>query len=213
MVNYSVEDNIVEGGAIVLHRKIRAGIWIPLVLVVAFLAGYTVWNFSQKPGVYDDQIIQNQEFRIKNQANEVEGWQTYRNEEYGFEFKYPAEFNELFGFEINVNDYKVIEPGPGAFYMRLAKDTWQSRLSHQESYQEGDVCFREEQGEYDVECNVFSKQPFSFKSISLYGNENEHRKAIYLILPTKEAEISIFIPQLINDRILRQILSTFKFIE
>jgi len=66
MVNYSGEDNIVEGGAIVLRRKIRAGIWVPLVLVVAFLAGYTVWNFSQKPGVYDDEIILNQESRIRN---------------------------------------------------------------------------------------------------------------------------------------------------
>jgi len=92
MVDYSGEDNIVEGGAIVLRRKVRAGIWVPVVLVFAFAAGYTVWNFSQKPEVYDNEIIQNQEFRIKNQANESEGWKTYRNEEYGFEMKYPKAF-------------------------------------------------------------------------------------------------------------------------
>lgn len=96
-------------------------------------------------------------------ANE---WKTYNNSKYGFSLQYPAVMDKTFGFQISVNDYSAIDDGPGAFYQRMGKTVWQSRLNNKNKYKVGDACLSTDNGETtkkNISCIVFSLKPYAFK--------------------------------------------------
>jgi len=72
-----------------------------IVILAAFAVGYYAWSESLRD---EQDIIQNSPNPLFNQRGgrggvpegELEGWQTYRNEEYGFEVKYPKDFEVSF---------------------------------------------------------------------------------------------------------------------
>lgn len=81
-----------------MNKKITI---ISIVILLALLAGAGVWKWKNNPQNITEQQKQNEQ--NKNESDDLvtekdppvlekidtSNWQTYRNEEYGFEFKYP----------------------------------------------------------------------------------------------------------------------------
>jgi len=91
-----------------------------LVLIVVAL-GAAVSGCLKKPV---EPVNQNQNTNT-NQAGEIDtsDWKTYRNEEYGFEFKYPE------GFEIKFDDPIIDEKNNIPFRMSLIQDNKRFEIS------------------------------------------------------------------------------------
>ena len=69
-------------------------IWIPIVLLVLIAAGIFAWQYF---GVSEKKVS---EEIVKD---EVADWQTYRNEEFGFEVKYPKDI-----ITVSRDDKKIV---------------------------------------------------------------------------------------------------------
>ena len=69
-------------------QKINPPVFITIILVLAAIMG----SFQIYAGYLSQSIYHNQPENLAV-SDPTENWQTYRNEEYGFEFKYPLEFN------------------------------------------------------------------------------------------------------------------------
>ena len=81
-----------------MHQKTRPSIWFTIVILASFGVGYYAWSESLRD---EQNIIQNSPSAPSltkegvggvPERESFQGWQTYRNEEYGFEVKYPAKF-------------------------------------------------------------------------------------------------------------------------
>jgi hypothetical protein len=81
-----------------MHQKIPTILAIGIILIFAVAVGAGVWWYGQKnqPQVLDQQPIQ-----------KVEGWQTYQNEEYGFEFRYPSNWEKEKEERIDTNNKNI----------------------------------------------------------------------------------------------------------
>lgn len=83
-----------------MYRQVKFAIWFPVVMVAAFAAGYLFWQKTLVPGPYDLEpvnIIRNGSSNLPRDEV-LRGWQTYRNEDYGFEVKYPGDWRYKEGY-------------------------------------------------------------------------------------------------------------------
>ena len=84
-----------------MHRPVKFVIWFPIVMAAVFVVAWLLVREYSKPGPYDLEPVSivrsgNKNGGEANVNSEIGGWQTYRNEEYGFEFKYPANWELTF---------------------------------------------------------------------------------------------------------------------
>ena|SRR3989344_1396269 len=85
-----------QNGEMNLHHKVSHTFAISVMVLVATIAGYLVWAQNQQAWPFDDVYIRYPD-SINDRSpstslgtnGEYASWKTYRNEEYGFEFKYP----------------------------------------------------------------------------------------------------------------------------
>lgn len=138
-------------------------------------------------------------------------WKIYRNEQYGFAFKYPPNFDVINDSDkLSITDYSNIEEGPGAFYERAARDTWESRLRNQSRYRVGSLCAEEDIGlitDFDpreVACTIFSIDPYVIRMIK--------PNSVTYSYTTSRFEANFYDRKsVLSDTALRTILSTFIF--
>src|SRR3990167_10719188 len=73
------------------HHHITAWVALIIVAAIAATAGYLVWAKAHETWPYDNETPQTLETpkNDSNSALDMARWKTYRNEEYGFGFKYP----------------------------------------------------------------------------------------------------------------------------
>lgn len=87
------------------NKKGNVAVIVIIIAVVALAAGIISWKFAKKsPAPIETKptaqpVPQNkvtdESADLPATASATEGWQTYRNEKYGFEFKYPKDFYDI----------------------------------------------------------------------------------------------------------------------
>ena len=86
-----------------MPRNIRFSIWFSLILLAAFAVGYSAWAKATLNWPFDKTFYPYPEIHKNNTPQpplslrggegelNIASWKTYRNDEYGFEFKYPKD--------------------------------------------------------------------------------------------------------------------------
>ncbi len=79
-----------------MTKQIFQNRWFIWTLTIIIIVGFSVWGFAEysnvemNNGSVGSEVVLNRN-RVSVQ-NDISDWQTYRNEEFGFEFKYPSDF-------------------------------------------------------------------------------------------------------------------------
>lgn len=102
-----------------MNKKIATEVALGVIIIIAIIVGAAIWlsdNQKAQAPVQTDKITQPSAPKTVT-TDEVAGWQTYRNEKYGFEMKYPLSWifsvngeNSPEFMDIHV---KNINPGDG----------------------------------------------------------------------------------------------------
>ncbi len=77
-----------------MNQQIKTGLGVAIIIIAVLTAGMFVWQYEKT----QPEVNQSTQISIPKKADgtaglvpsEVGGWQTYRNDEIGIEFKYPA---------------------------------------------------------------------------------------------------------------------------
>ncbi len=150
-------------------------------------------------------------FEVGEEKDETADWQIYRNEEYGFEFKYPETFN--LDTNLILHDWtKDSVTSPGEFYYKAGQNRWKNRMVHRVNYTKGDLCISPDDiapvTDYDlsqINCVIYQVD-------SNYVIKYSNPDSVDYILGLNKGEV-IFTFDKTNDFLFDQILSTFKFTE
>lgn len=73
-----------------MNNQAFSKIWILIILIVLITGGTLAWQYLRIPK-------EEEKVPEKMAEDETTGWQAYRNEEYGFEFKYPTNWQVRVG--------------------------------------------------------------------------------------------------------------------
>lgn len=145
-------------------------------------------------------------------AIDTSDWKLYRNEKYGFGFKYPRDF--ALRQNPTIIDWSVpVEEGTAStFWNKIGKSRWQEKLAKKNSYQIGAQCTTNPDN-FEESCTVISLSPYVMKyvvqtatgKVNTYEVVSDPIQVIFgPIVPPEGA---------VHDGASDQILSTFRFLE
>ena len=103
-----------------MTRPIRFSIWFSIIILAAFAAGYSAWAKATLNWPFDKVFYPYPEKHRNNAAQpppslrggeaklDIADWKTYRNEEYGFEFRYPPNWKlNAANNSVNISDMDI----------------------------------------------------------------------------------------------------------
>lgn len=225
MNQVQTEPQVPSGSKFIIQKWEKIGAVVAVLLVLGYLASAKYLNFW--PFTISVAPISTPTLTLSETPDSFANWQTYRNEEYGFEFKYPAGWNvvqltEFSNGVFEVND-KVILPNsePSEYGIRVSVNKRQDDIPLGEYFFRFDPTQEYIRNAKEVHVDgikglqsfeVISENeppamgnvklnPGLFKNTMVFKNENRFS------ISTKGLNIEE------TNNIYNQFLSTFKFIE
>jgi hypothetical protein len=200
---------------------IKFGLSIAIIIICLVAAGVAVYWIKTEP-------VEQPESNIKiskptdetagivpspangNGVNSVEGWQTYRNEEYGYEIKYPNDWQmKLNSDSVNISIYKTVD-GVN-YYINIVRLSKKIEVHPNEQFNLESWVSKQVQGAQKTTINGIPAFVFIEPTYSLDGKakfiyvDNEDNIFWIRILESAQNENQAYLV------LLNQILSTFKF--
>ena len=211
-----------------MHKQLKFSIWFSVIIAAVFVVAWLWVREYSAPGPYDLEPIA----AVKNHGADVDtsSWQTYRNEEYGFEVKYPpgwyinssvhpigysfddSQVNEIQSLEFTERVQPEFENTDlqGFFGIKILRDAANRDLDVLLSDFEHDIQTRR-----SVSINLggtLAKRLSIFSGDFMAGQIFTLNKGIVFVLYFVESDPNDRNEQ-IHSKVYDQILSTFKFTE
>lgn len=187
------------------HSGFSAIIVTVIIVLVVVAGGILAWQKGWLPKIITSKFAPTPIVAPTPTPNETANWKIYRNEEYGYEVRYPVEWTG--GEKLTITDYAFFSlsslHGTGVFFgIRV--------------YENPDGFTPEEWWEQKSRIGIVNWSykgnfPISGINARVYQGEEEGGNYNYYLLP-KDAKI-YFIDTLLGEEEMHQILSTFKFLE
>lgn len=175
--------------------SVLSKIWIPILLALVTIGGIFAWQYFEK------QIVQTNTSEVTKY--ETATWQTYRNEEFGFEIQFPQTNMATKEFHLNQIDFIAQEIDGGEIIIGPFGP-------YPLGYEDPAIEFRREKV-------VFGGLPANKTTVLLEGNIIDiHINRFEKIGHPEwdyDAEILVFVHDDKKIDIIDQILSTFRFLE
>ncbi len=214
----------------IINLKLSSFVALAIVLGLAAIAGTLIWVVSQQempePSggvVVTRPLATSSEVAEDTSASSVQAWNTYRNEKYGFEVKYPQDwFSYVYKLQVFSQEAKVIfniefapfpeiPSGGGTFGIKLSRRALTDEISWFKSIL-GSPTYNEESLFVD---NIPATNINYEHNYSQEGKQHEEQR-VRIFLSKDSTTFSIY-----GERVnsfnpewakFDQILSTFKFI-
>lgn len=180
-----------------LNKGISTPLAIGIILIlVIIVGGFALWQRAEMTREENKPLPEVQIPEKKEVKDETAGWQTYRNEEYGFEIKYPEDIIlyppfKIYPIEYNINDHKYSGIKFSEFNNGCILNIFKTDSS-------------EEINPFD-ETNVSIKMKRYVASKKIETNDKIYYFGMAIISHAVAPEDCVFL--------FDQMLSTFKFIE
>lgn len=185
--------------------KKKEALLIMLAGIILALVAVSLWfvqqNFLKIPTGNQNLVSQ----------DDVSDWQTYRNEEYGFEFKYPAEW--IF----RTDNYASVGGAPKDTFSitTISKDKKESFSISISTTEPSGFIYTGDSTEVLINGGKYVAYLFP-EGYECYGDDIKHGDCAFFSIPTKKDDIWFVFggggkyPNLLSQQYLK-ILSTFKF--
>lgn len=174
--------------------RTRSHTFLITLTILLILSGiFGVWYFSQPAPDLESEFS-------SLQKSDNSDWKTYRNEEYGFEFRYPKEY------EVTLTSTKVLEISESRYGDTEHPGIWIY------TYQNNNLQpldWWKKSKSYQAQDQISSiKNIFGIEGIKI--NSSEGLQEQHLVFGYKDRIIDVLNIG-INEYLINQILSTFKF--
>ncbi|OGZ51306.1 MAG: hypothetical protein A3F26_02165 [Candidatus Ryanbacteria bacterium RIFCSPHIGHO2_12_FULL_47_12b] len=200
---------------IIIHPN-RWLIWTIALIVMIFII---VWGAIQRYAIEQETEITGQNSLLGRETSKLDttGWKTYRNERYGFEFKYPEDISlktDTSGYII-ISERNVVDAKELTISSLRRKDSTRTLaefVHNYNGYDEEDIHtqFGNENKEFINGIEVYTfEEYYGSRSEAHYfflKNKNEGVDALYVLYANEN-------PMDIPFKKFQQILSSLKFFE